>query len=116
MRSAPRPSARRPAPKTEQGITSGDATTEKLLSHAGYDTHHYGKWHLDGGDLPHYAGLFGEHRDYAREMAAVFEGVRRRPRETWMNWYGWALPVEISPPTARPCVAFATPPDRRRSW
>lgn len=85
------------APPTEEGIKATDATTEKLLHAAGYGTHHYGKWHLGDEDLPYYPDMFGEHLHYGREMAATFAQVRRQPRDTWMEWYGWALPVAIAP-------------------
>ena len=29
-----------------------------------------------------------------------FDGVRTRPRDAWLDWYGWALPVAISPEVA----------------
>jgi arylsulfatase A-like enzyme len=86
-----------PSPLTEQGITRDDNTDGRLLHAAGYDTHHYGKWHLHGDTLPYYVDTFGEHIEYQREMAGVFEQVRKGPRATWMDWYGWALPVAVSP-------------------
>jgi len=86
----------RNVPATEEGIKVADATTEKLLHAAGYATHHYGKWHLMDEDLPYYREMFGEHHEYAAEMATTFADVRRRAPATWMNWYGWALPVEQS--------------------
>lgn len=82
------------SPPTEEGIKAGDVTTERLLHESGYATHHYGKWHLMDEDLPYYTDMFGEHHQYAAEMASVFAEVRRRDPATWMNWYGWALPVE----------------------
>jgi arylsulfatase A-like enzyme len=86
------------SPPTEQGITIKDATTEKLLNDAGYATHHYGKWHLsDTGGLPYYQDPYGEHLEYAQEMAETFQQVRRLPADKWMDWYDWALPVSISP-------------------
>lgn len=86
-----------PAPAWEEGITGRDLTTDKILHEAGYQTHQYGKWHLDGGDLPYYPDMYGEHREYAREMKAVFDQVRETPRDTWMDWYGWILPVDVAP-------------------
>jgi len=86
-----------PAPPTEEGIKETDATTERVLNAAGYDTHHYGKWHLLDDDLSYYPDMYAEHGAYAEEMADVFGRVRERPREEWMDWYGWALPVTTSP-------------------
>ncbi len=84
------------SPATEEGIKAADVTTEKLLHAAGYATHHYGKWHLMDEKLPYYADMYGEHHEYAEEMAGMFRAVRRQNRDTWMDWYGWALPVEQS--------------------
>lgn len=86
-----------PAPATEQGITRDDVTVDRLLHEAGYDTHQYGKWHLSGDRPPWLPDPYGEHAEYTREMAEVFAEVRRRPRESWMDWYGWALPVSVDP-------------------
>ncbi len=83
------------APDTQEGIKASDRTTEKILHAAGYSTHHYGKWHLLDDDLPYYTDMYGEHREYAAEMAEVFEKVKQEPPETWLNWYGWILPVDV---------------------
>ncbi len=83
-------------PATEEGIKASDVTTERLLSEAGWDTHHYGKWHLSDEPLPYYTDMYGEHLLYEEELSHVFEGVRKEPRETWMDWYNWALPVTRS--------------------
>jgi arylsulfatase A-like enzyme len=88
------------SPPTEEGIKSTDVTTESILHESGYDTHHFGKWHLSDDPLPYYPDMFGEHREYAVEMTGIFDSVRRGPREGWMDWYGWALPVEISTPVS----------------
>ena len=86
------------SPPTEQGITLKDVTTEKLLHDAGYATHHYGKWHLsDTGGLPYYQDTYGEHLEYAREMEATFQRIRRLPADQWVDWYDWALPVTLTP-------------------
>ena len=79
----------------DEGISRADVTTDKILHSRGYDTHQYGKWHLSGDALPYYPDQYGECREYAREMAPVFEEVQRRPREQWMDWYGWKLPVTV---------------------
>ena len=84
------------APETEEGIRNNDITTEKLLSAAGYKTHHYGKWHLMDEDPAYYPDMFLEHHGYAGAMQERFAEVRKAPRNTWMNWYNWALPVTQS--------------------
>jgi len=83
-------------PASEEGLKRDDVTTERLLHAAGYRTHHFGKWHLTDDDLPYYADMYREHIEYARDMATCFAGTRRRPRASWMDWYGWALPVTVS--------------------
>ncbi len=85
------------SPATQEGILRSDVTTEQLLFAAGYATHHYGKWHLMDDDLPYYTDMYGEHHEYAAEMADVFTATRQRDPATWMNWYGWILPVEQTP-------------------
>lgn len=86
-----------PSPETEEGIRNNDVTTEKLLHEAGYATHHYGKWHLLDEDLSYYSDMFREHYEYKQAMRECFAKARGQPRETWMEWYGWALPVKQSP-------------------
>lgn len=83
-------------PSTEQGIGAGDVTYDRILQNSGYATHHYGKWHLSGDRLSYYPDPYGEHREYAVEMKAVFDSIRQRPRSEWMDWYGWALPVSVN--------------------
>ncbi|HSW44482.1 MAG TPA: sulfatase-like hydrolase/transferase [Phycisphaerae bacterium] len=79
------------------GIMAKDVTTEKLLSEAGYATHHYGKWHLSGDRLPYYPDMYPVEGKYLDEMKDTFDKVRRTPRSDWMDWYVWPLPVEIAP-------------------
>ena len=78
------------------GITNEDITTGKLLNAAGYQTNHYGKWHLTGEALAYYPDQFRMYIEYPEAMASVFEQVRRKPKDQWMDYYGWALPTEVS--------------------
>jgi arylsulfatase A-like enzyme len=90
-----------PSLDIEEGIVRADVTADKLLHEAGYSTHQYGKWHLSGDRLPYYPDPYGEHHEYAREMASVFAEAAKRPPEARMNWYGWMLPVQQDPAYAR---------------
>lgn len=80
----------------EEGITNEDITTEKILNAAGYDTHHYGKWHLMGDSLMYYPDMYREHYGYPQEISSFFDSVQTLPRNQWMDWYGWSLPVKQS--------------------
>ena len=82
------------SPEGEQGINADDVTTDRLLSACGYETHHYGKWHLLDQDLPYYRDMYTEHGEYARQMSDRFAAVRHQPPRSWLDWYGWALPVQ----------------------
>lgn len=86
-----------PSPATQEGLKAADVTTESILYRAGYATHFYGKWHLTDENLPYYSDMFTEHDAYAREMASDFESVRGTDRNSWMDWYDWALPVRQTP-------------------
>jgi len=86
-----------PGPGRQEGITADDVTTEGLLHAAGYATHFYGKWHLLGKTLPYFPDMFTPGFEYTREMAGTFQKVRSGDRADWMQWYTWALPVEIDP-------------------
>lgn len=94
------------AQPTEEGIKRQDITTEGILHQAGYSTHHYGKWHLTEDCLPYLPDMYGEHHEYAHEMAETFHEVKKRPRERWMDWYGWAMPVAVDPALARAVEAL----------
>ena len=85
-----------PSPPTEESIHSQDITTEKLLNSSGYDTHHYGKLHLNHANLPYYEDVFGEHVEYEQQMSPIFDQVKTLPPDKRMEWYGWHLPVEVS--------------------
>ena len=86
----------RPQRPSMEGIRVDDVTTEKLLNQAGWATNHYGKWHLWQDDLPYYADMFRPAQEYAKEMDAVFRRVRSGDRSGWMEWYNWALPVDVA--------------------
>ncbi|MHB1483606.1 MAG: sulfatase family protein [Saccharofermentanales bacterium] len=83
-------------PDSEEGIKKSDITTESILNGIGYETHHYGKWHLLGEKLPYYPDMYLEHFQYADEMKEKFVEIRKHDSDKWMDWYGWALPVKIS--------------------
>jgi arylsulfatase A-like enzyme len=90
-----------PSPETEEGITDADTTVIKLLHKKGYNTHHYGKWHLTEEPVSYLPDHYHEHHQYAEEMKQVFDSVDQLPREQWMWWYGWNLPVTVSPSYTR---------------
>lgn len=83
--------------RDEEGIHPSDRTTEGLLAGAGYEVGHVGKWHLTDEDLWYYPQMFREHLEYGARMSRYFASVRERPRDDWLDWYGWALPVEVGP-------------------
>lgn len=84
------------SPPTQEGLKREDDTIGSLFADAGYDTHHYGKFHLSDDYLPYYDDMYRPHKEYAQEMAADFRAVRRSG-ERFLDWKGWALPVEVSP-------------------
>jgi len=84
------------SPSTEECIVNADITAEKILNTAGYNTHHYGKWHLTQETPSYYPDMYGEHLQYAKEMKYVFDSVINTSSDQKMNWYNWQLPVEIS--------------------
>jgi arylsulfatase A-like enzyme len=82
---------------SQEGLHPTDVTTEGLLKATGYQTYHYGKWHLTDEPSQVYADMFLEHLQYGDSLARVFAQVRERPRDMWMDWYGWSLPVHVAP-------------------
>jgi arylsulfatase A-like enzyme len=82
---------------SDEGIHAGDITTEKLLYEAGYNTYHFGKWHLGSLDLSYYTGGYFT-KEYAAEMKDKLDSVRLTDPATWMAFYtDMAIPVEINP-------------------
>ena len=80
-----------------EGITNRDVMTESILHANGYKTAHLGKWHISSGDaLSCYDSMYREHQEYGFEMREVFERVEKQPRDRYMDWYGWKLPVTLN--------------------
>ncbi|MCL1888630.1 MAG: sulfatase-like hydrolase/transferase, partial [Kiritimatiellaeota bacterium] len=93
-------------PATEEGIDGRDTTTEGVLHKQGYNTLHFGKWHVSGARLDCYPEMYAEHLDYGREMRETFDRVAQAPRESHMDWYDWKLPVTVDADFARLLPAF----------
>ncbi|MGH2557991.1 MAG: sulfatase-like hydrolase/transferase [Thermomicrobiales bacterium] len=79
----------------DRGISASDQTTEGLLHASGYQTYHRGKWHLSDEPLPYYADWYREMQEYGFELRPDFDAAAASPQS--MNWYGWTLPVDVSP-------------------
>lgn len=91
------------APVTEEGMTNVDVTTEKILHDTGYKTAHYGKWHLLGELLYYYPDMYREHYEYKDDVAALFAETEKLERDSYMDWYGWKLPVDV-PDIVKECT------------
>jgi arylsulfatase A-like enzyme len=91
-------------PPTEEGIKADDPTTGRLLHDAGYETHHYGRWHLTDDHLPYYDDMFRDYKEYPQGMKREFREARLAAEEDddpshvlYPNAFGgWTLPVERS--------------------
>lgn len=86
----------------QKGICEDDITTDKLLSQAGYATHHYGKWHLENGEdrfmgLSYYPDPYTFERQYQFQFKKMFQEEQAKDHGDWMNYYGFPFPVELSP-------------------
>ena len=69
-----------------EGIHPDDVTTERILFEAGYETTHFGKWHLHDEELPYYQTYYRD-QHYGAEMKEFFEEVRKLPAEERMQFY-----------------------------
>ena len=79
-----------------EGIHPSDVTTEGILFGAGYETSHFGKWHLHDGELPYYETYYRpEH--FNREMKDILSEAAKLPPDERMMFYGSAWPVDVSP-------------------
>ncbi len=84
-------------PLTEEGITNEDVTLQKVLHDNGYNTAYYGKWHLSGERLSCYDEVYEEHYEYVHDMKDKFDETANDADINKMNWYGWQIPIDISP-------------------
>jgi len=86
----------------ELGLPHDYPTTDMFLNHAGYLTHHYGKWHLeyDGATremgLDYYPDPYTYERQYRDEFKPVFAEWMDSDKGEWMDYYGLHFPVELS--------------------
>ena len=86
-------------PKNQKGLTEQDTTTEKLLHSSGYQTHHYGKWHVGDGPYSWFPDMYS-YGDFCKENRASRASMRRTDTGEWMEYKGLAYPVELAPPIA----------------
>jgi choline-sulfatase len=77
----------------EGGLTPDDTTMYGEFRDAGYNVPHYGKWHL-GRELPCFTDWY---TSFWKGLEDEMEKARQRPDNQWMNFYGKALPVDVSP-------------------
>lgn len=82
------------------GITEQDITTDKILHENGWDTHQYGKWHLEnekGMDLSYYPDSYS-FKDYRNEVQDELKKMYKAEKGAgeWMHYYEMDFPVELS--------------------
>lgn len=88
--------------QTQEGIYEKDITTDKLLHQAGYNTHHYGKWHLENGkdrymNLSYFPDPYTFERQYQDDLKEKYIEMMKKDNGDWMDFYGFVFPVELSP-------------------
>lgn len=115
------------------GINEDDITTDKILNANGYNTHHYGKWHLESNgktremNLSYFPDPYTFEVQYRDEYRNGFICEREKDNGEWMNFYGFPFPVELSETfkkmqpelkvkwAHRPCADFAMKMGRLRA-
>ncbi len=81
------------------GITNDDLTMGKLMYQSGYDTHFYGKWHLQGrGGLVSYYPDMHREPEWVDEYQSYFQKIREEGNTDYMDLGKWLLPIEVWPP------------------
>jgi arylsulfatase A-like enzyme len=86
--------------RQKDGITIDDETTEKILSENGYETHHYGKWHVESDSLPYlpyYPDQYDFGYQYKKEANESGVTLKKADSDEYMNFYGQSFPVEGTP-------------------
>ena len=84
---------------TIQGITDDDITTDRILHENGYDTRHYGKWHLassNEGNLKIYPDPY-DFSDYKKENGELLKRMKETAGGDWMKSNAVSFPVELTP-------------------
>lgn len=77
------------------GIGASDDTLGRQFSEAGYETYHYGRWHVGGSEGSYYDDTY-TFDEYDAQMADAYDEVRSSGTE-YVDWYGSAFPVERAP-------------------
>lgn len=79
----------------QEGLHATDVTTESLLSAAGYETTHSGKWHLGSDPLPYYVNPY-RLGNYMQEMDPTFQETLLLPADQRMTLAQETYPVKRS--------------------